>query len=613
MPTFSIFRAGGLLGGLVFLFIALCGRVAYLQTYGRQQTILRAERQQHQDVVLPARRGGIFDRNGVLMAGTIQTQTIFMDPKFMAEQLQDNHQAMDAALDKVAALTDQNPADLQKLLAQRPDSRFVKLAENLDAQTADQVLRLGVPGIGAIPANRRIYPMGSIACHILGGVGSDGSGIEGLELEYNRILSGKDGFERLTKDARRRPIGVAAQDYLPPRNGEHLVLTIDSNLQMMAQQELANACTTYQAQRGEVVVMDPRNGEVLAMADWLRGWPGFNPGDLGASPPQARRNFCITDPYEPGSTFKPFIAGPAFMWGVTTPGEIWPVHGDHYTAPDGRHVTDVESFYNLTTWDGLVKSSNILMSMLGERMGNARLHAAITSFGFGRRTGIDLPGESPGVVYPLKKWTHFSTESVCQGYEVMVTPLQLARAFCAIANGGRLVQPHLLLGTLDSDGQVLSPHPPQDFDQLPRVLDPATVVRLRRILCDVVIRGTAAGCRSPIWNIAGKTGTSYISDGKSGYSKTRFNGSFIACAPAEDPRLVVAFVLHDPTVKGHYGGTVAAPGACRLLEEALTYLNVPPSPPLPLPSPQIASRLWEFRLNQITNRNFGSGQTPNGM
>jgi cell division protein FtsI (penicillin-binding protein 3) len=287
---------------------------------------------------------------------------------------------------------------------------------------AMHIERMDLPGVGVVPSSQRVYPMGSIGCHILGGVGSDGAGIEGIELQYDKILAGKDGFERLTKDARRRPIGVAAEDYLPPQHGQHLVLTIDSNIQMMAEQALASTCTENVAKRGEVVVLDPHTGEVLAMANWTAGYPGFDPANLNDSPADARRNRAITDPYEPGSTFKPFIAGPAFMWNVTTPAEVWPMHGGHYTAPDGRHVFDVESYTNLCTWDGLVKSSDILMSMLGERLGNARLYAAITRFGFGRLTGIDLPGENPGKVSPLKKWTSFSTESVSQGYEVMVTP-----------------------------------------------------------------------------------------------------------------------------------------------------------------------------------------------
>jgi len=609
MPSFSTPRAGMIIGAIVVLFVTLCGRVAWLQTYGAEQTILRADRQQHLNVPLQARRGCIFDRNGVLMAGTVQTKTLFIDPKFMAEEFDHTGQGQDgmnSAIAKLADLLDKDPADLHKLLAANPSKRYLKLAEDVDTDTCDQIEQLDLPGIGVVPTSRRDYPMGSIGCHLLGGVGSDGLGIEGLELQYDKILAGKDGYERLTKDARRRPIGVAAEDYLPPDHGTHLVLTIDSNLQMFAEEQLDETCTANKAKRGEVILMDPKTGEILAMANWLAGYPGFNPSNLNDSPQEARRNRAITDPYEPGSTFKPFMVGPALMWGVTRPSEVWPVHGAHYVAPDGRHVTDVHGYDDLCTWDGLVKSSNIVMSMLGERLGNARIYAAITRFNFGHVTGIDLPGENPGKVNPLKKWNSFSTESVAQGYEVMVTPLQLARGFSAIANGGHLVQPHVLRGTLDDGSETLTKLEQTDFAHLPQVLDTRTDILLRRILCDVVIRGTARGNRSTIWNIAGKTGTSHISEGRSGYSQTRFNSSFMGCAPAEDPKLVVVMIIHDPGTAVHFGGLVAGPGACKLLEKALTYMDVPPSPALPQPPPEVAPKLWEFQANQISDRTFGT-------
>jgi len=456
--------------------------------------------------------------------------------------------------------------------------------------------------VGIQSSSARCYPMGSLAAHILGGTGSDGNGLDGLELKYNALLSGRPGFARETKDAQRRPIGVDAQDYLPPQHGQHLVLTIDANLQMIAEQELRDEVEYVHGSRAEFVAMDPRTGEVLALANY----PTFNPQTMSDSTKDLRRNSALVAPYEPGSTFKPFIVGPAFMWNVTTPWEVWPIPGLTWFTPYGRAITDVEHYGDLCTWDGLVHSSNILMSQLSERMGNARLHQALINFGFGQRTGIDLPGESTGVVYPLKKWTHKSTESVAQGYEVMVTPLQLARAFGAYANGGRLVTPHLLLGTVDQDGKVVSRTKPVDFDSLPQVIDAGTAAEMRRILCDVLIRGTAEGTRSKIWNISGKTGTARIAEGH-GYSATRFNSSFMACAPYENPRLVVVCVVHDPDRSiAHYGGKVAAPVVVKFMERALSYMDVPPSPDLPLPPPQVANVLYDYSEKDYTDRNVGA-------
>jgi cell division protein FtsI/penicillin-binding protein 2 len=214
---------------------------------------------------------------------------------------------------------------------------------------------------------------------------------------------------------------------------------------MIAEQELALRCEMYQANRGECVVMDPKTGDVLALANW----PSFNPQNLEDSKPETRRDRVLTDPYEPGSTIKPFIAGPAFAWNITHPTEVIHTGGKRWYTPYHRLIEDVHGYDDLAMWDVLVKSSNIGMSQLGERMGNEKLHQALSSFHFGQPTGIELPGEDPGRLNPLDKWTKFSTESVSQGYEIMVTPMQLARGFCAYANGGRLVQPHIVKGILD--------------------------------------------------------------------------------------------------------------------------------------------------------------------
>ena len=592
MDTFCLPRAAAVFVCLGGLFVALIGRVAYLQTYGRQQTLQRAERQQHQTLVLQARRGSIFDRNGFLLAGTIQTQTLFVDPKFMFEVYQqDGHSLveMDEATMKLARLVEKDPFTVEQLLADRSTNRFVKVAENLDDGTCQEIAKLKLPGVGLQATSVRYYPMGSLAAHLLGGTMKDGHGLEGLELEFDKLLSGKDGFARVLKDAGHRPLGMDAEDYLSPQHGQHLILTIDANIQMIAEQELAAAIEEFHAKRGEVVVMDPKTGDVLALANS----PTFSPQNIQDAPAEVRRNGTLVMPYEPGSTIKPFILGPALKWRVTRVNEVWPIPGKSYGVPNSRRiVTDVHAYGPLATWDVLVKSSNIGMCMLGERLGNPRLYRALSSWQFGQPTGIELPGEEGGVLRPLRQWNSWTTESVSQGYEIMVTPLQLARAFCAYANGGRLVKPTLLKGLLDIDGRVVPRTEPADLTMLPEVLDPVTAAEMKRVMCDVVVRGTATKARSDVWNIFGKTGTAHISEGKHGYSLTRFNSSFICGAPAENPRLVVAFIVHEPDKEiAHYGGNVSGPAAKRLLERALAHLQVPSSPDLPPPPPKIASVL----------------------
>ena len=622
---FSSIRAGFIFCLLACLFAGLVGRVAWLQTAGRENILSRAERQEHQSSVLPARRGPIWDTNGILMAGTVQTSTVFVDARFMFDHYQSDGRSlvdMDDAVAKLAAVVDKRPFEIAKLLGESPDARYVKIAENLDDNQAAAIDKLKLPGVGISHDYARYYPLGAMAAHILGGVGTNGVGLDGLELKFNTILSGKPGYEVMTKDSQRHAIAADAEDYSPPRHGQNLVLTIDTNIQMIAEQELADSCDKFQAHRGEVVVMDPRTGAILALANY----PTFNPqnpedsappttrashgiNDADDNNPDPRRNSCLVSPFEPGSIIKPSIAGPAMAWNVTNPLEIWPIPGGVYTTPYGRKITDVHAYGPLPMWDVLVKSSNIGMSLLGERLGNARLYRAITSFGFGRPTGVELPGESPGLLNPLAKWTKYSTESVSQGYELMVTPLQLARAMCVYANGGHLIQPHLIKGVLDADGNLIAKTPTVNLASLPQVIDPQTVGIMRRILCDVPIRGTAQGTRSDTWNIFGKTGTAHISLGKAGYSETRFNSSYICGGPAENPQVVIVFIIHDPNRDiAHYGGAVAAPGAMRLMERTLSYLQIPPSPSLPPPPPEVAKLLWEYNPKLYEPKQTPAGQ-----
>jgi cell division protein FtsI/penicillin-binding protein 2 len=499
---------------------------------------------------------------------------------------------MDSDLRKMCKLVDCNVDQLTELIGARAQSRYLKVAENLDQRAKDAVEALHIPGIGFEPMLVRYYPMGSTASHVLGTVGSDGKGLEGLELKFEQNLAGKNGFTRLEKDARRRPIGVEEEDYVPPSHGQHVVLTIDANIQMLAEEELANACEKFGATRGEVVVIDPKTGEILALANW----PTFNPQNLEDSRPEDRLNRAIVVPYEPGSTLKPFIMGPALAWNITKANEVWPIHGPTYIPYGNRHVTDTHSSWTLSSWDVLVKSSNIGMSMLAERMGNPKVRQALSEFGFGKRTGLELPGEDDGRLNPLSKWNHFSTESVAQGYEMMVTPLQLARAFCVYANGGRLVKPKLVRGLLDADGNVVAREPIQRLDMCPQVIDVKTAALVRRILCDVMTRGTAQGKASKYWNIFGKTGTAHISLGRRGYDQNLFNSSFMGGAPAEDPKIVVAMVIHEPDRKlGHFGGTVSAPAAVRVIERTLGYLQTPQSPTLPPPPGDVASLLQGYQ------------------
>ncbi|GIW75530.1 MAG: penicillin-binding protein [Phycisphaerae bacterium] len=601
----SSIRASIVFGLLVCVFMALLGRVGYLQSWGAQKNIARAERQQYQKEPLYARRGSIFDRNGMLMAGTVQSQSVFIDPKFMRQQFRaeglDPGPAMIEAIKKLCALVERDWRDLQATLNDRPDARFIRVADNLDERTMQEIEKLDLPGVGFTPFNVRYYPMGSIAAHVLGGVNADG-GLEGVELKFNSLLAGRDGSKRTLKDARRRPIFVDADDYIPAQHGRHLMLTLDANIQSIVEQELALACEKFKARCGEAVVLDPWTGDVLALANY----PTFNPQVPGESKAERRLNRTVVVPYEPGSTLKPFIVAPALDAKITRPSEVFPINGPAWPAGYGRRIIrDVHGYQRLALWDVLVKSSNIGMCMLAQRMGNNGLYSALTSFKFGQKTGIELPGEDSGLVNPLKRWNRFSTESIAQGYEMRVTPLQLARAMTVFANGGRLVDPRIVKGTVTDDGRV-EPTARVAFSQFPQVTDPATSDQMRRILCDVLVRGTAQRARSSKYNFFGKTGTAHSAVNGS-YNESNYTSSFVGGGPYENPRLVVAVVIHDPDKSlAHYGGTVAAPAAGKILERALTYLQVPASPDLPLPEPILQDVLYAFDPKVYNRRETAS-------
>ena len=594
-PTrFATARAGVSLGVIALLLLTLLGRVYWLQTRERARILDKADRQQHLTERLPARRGSIFDSTGQLLAGAIQTQTVFIDPKDIIDAYQDRPGGqiqLEADLVPLGTLIERDPFDLLQAIGEKYPGRYLEIAHDVDSRVIAEIDKLKMPGIGTTPENQRIYPMGSLAAHILGGVGADGKGLEGLELECNALLSGTDGHKRSMKDSRRRAIGTDADDYIPAKHGQQLVLTIDANIQLLVEQELFATVKQYDAAAGEAVVLDPNTGNIVALANY----PSFTPQFIEDSKPNHRTNRALVAPYEPGSTIKPFLVSRALDKHEARLTDIFTLGGKTWKTPYGRTITDVHGYDALALWDVLVKSSNIGMSQLGERMGNAELHAALDVFGFGKKTGIDLPGEDDGIVRPLRKWGKSSTESIAQGYELLVTPMQMARAMCAIANGGMLVTPRLIQGTLDDDDATVKPLPGKSASPLfPRVIDGQTAASVRRVLADIPVRGTATKARSDVYNIFGKTGTAHRAV-NGHYDQSHYTSSFVGGAPYENPRLVIAFVIHDPDrAKAHYGGIVAAPGASRILERALTYLQIPPSPQLPMPPASVVGLLHEM-------------------
>lgn len=581
MPMFSPSKAGAVFALLLTLMAALCVRAAWLAAAPDSRILALTDRQHHRIVPIPARRGTVFDRHMLVMAGTVQTRTVFVDPAFLIAHYQQPGRSLTELDDKLlqlSAMLDLDSVELLQQIEQRPDRRFLRLAEHLGDDADEHIRRIGLAGVGVLPASQRHYPMGSVAAHVLGGVRSDQAGLEGIEQRFEAMLAGRNGHKRTLTDSRGREVRVDPVDYLPPVHGRHLVLTIDANIQMMAERQLAAACEASRAKRGEVVVIDPHTGQILALANY----PSFSPQNPQDSPQEVRLNRAVVVPYEPGSTLKPFLVGPALMWRVTRPEQVWHVPTGPLVTSYGRRVNDVHSYGDMTTWDILGKSSNKGMSMIAQLMGQARMHKALTMLGFGSPSGIELPGEHPGRVNPLRRWTRYSTESIAQGYEMMLTPLQLARAFCAYANGGKLISPRIVLGSLDNNGELA----PTEAHPAQQVVDPAAALMIRSMLTDAVIRGTGTKAHSKTWNFFGKTGTAHISQGAAGYNESSYTSSFVGGGPAESPRVVLAMIIHEPDRSiAHFGGTVSAPYAGALLSELMAYWRVPASPrPTPPPA-----------------------------
>lgn len=557
----------GLIAVVLAALACLVGRLVYINTHHGPQLMARAERQQRSIIPLQHRRGLIVDRQGRILSGTLLRKSVFADPKVLPDR--------EAAAQAAAEILNLDPRELRGDILAAADRRFLVIRRGVSPDRAAKIKQAGIHGLGVFDEPYRTYPMGGLAAALTGFVSPDGRGVSGLEHQCDAWLRGENGFKAIIRDARRKAFWLADGGYRPPRNGFHVVLTIDAEIQATVERELAARVEQFGAQSGVAVVMNPKTGAILAMANV----PSFDPNRYGDYAPSLYRNRTITDPFEPGSTFKPLIAAAALAEGVVEMGEEIDCEGGQWW--DGRRsVRDAHPHGILTFEQVVIKSSNIGMAKIGKRLGNEKLHHYVRAFGFGEPTGVDLAGEDPGIVHPLPRWDRYTETSIPMGYEVAVTPLQLTRAFCALANGGKLVRPYVIRAVLAADGRVV-----RDFSD-PTPFDQAIPTEIAdfikdEILCRVITEGTGTRCRLTRYQVFGKTGTAKIAlQGKAGYDPNGYVASFIGGAPARDP-CVVAFVAirrPDPSL-GYYGGKIAAPVVREILSHALAYLGVAPDLP----------------------------------
>jgi cell division protein FtsI (penicillin-binding protein 3) len=555
--------------------LALCtagieARLVYLQVFQQEQLQARADRQHLREIAAPAKRGEIVDRNGHMLAYSLDVDTIFADPSEV-EDPDDVARQVCAALEACDAKDRQ---DMARKLSQ--DGRFAYLARKVSVGDAQRVSALKLKGVALTTESRRYYPKNELAAHVIGYVGLDNTGLAGLEFTYDPQVRGREGRIQIQTDARQKALHSRVKR--PPTAGVSLELTIDQYLQHIAERELRAGVEENRAAAGTAVVMDPPSGEILALANW----PTFNPNTYGRFDDEWRRNRAIQDMYEPGSTFKVVTASAALEEDVVEAADPIDCAPGHITF-GSRVIRDVHRYGVLSFNDVIVKSSNVGAIKVGLRLGPERLGRYITRFGFGQPIGPDFRGESPGRVWSPARLDASALASVSMGYQIGVTPLQMAAAVSSVANGGSLLEPRVVRAFIKDGRRVAVPR-----KVLRKTISAETAAELTEIMEAVVERGTGKLARIGGYTVAGKTGTAAKLVGTPPrYSKSEYNASFVGFVPSRQPALTIIVVIDTPRARGYYGGSVAAPVFQRIAEASLRHLGVGPT--LNAPPPILAA------------------------
>ncbi len=549
----------------------IAGRLVFLQVFAHDEYKRLGQLQHEKQVEIPAPRGTIFDRGGQALAKSIPVDSVCVNPLRISD--------LGVASGLLAGLLGLDGNQLLGKLRQSVDAQrgFMWVKRRITPEESNHLRNLKLEWIEFRQESRRFYPNGQLAAHVIGSVDFSEKGNAGVEQSLNDDLEGRSGDAIVVSDVKQR--AFAAEVANEPQPGRDLVLTIDSRIQYVAERELAAAAEKSNAATGAVVVMNPRNGEVLALASW----PTFNPND---SPKpgdslSSRNNVAVTTPYEPGSVFKVVTVSAALETTALTPESIINCNNGTLHLP-GRVVHEAHRGYGaLSVADVLAKSSNIGAIQIATRMGQANLHEYVKRFGFGKETGVFLPSESPGLFKPLRKWGATTYASVAMGHEISVTAVQLAQACAVVANGGLLVRPKLVLKR-----QRGGERPEAEPDVPPRrILKPQTAITMRQLMEGVVLHGTGKAARLRGYTSGGKTGTAQIYDFAGRAYTHKYNGSFMGFAPVNNPAIAIVVTLNGTNGTSGYGGAVAAPVFREIASAALRFLDVPKDLPEDLPPP----------------------------
>src|SRR5215813_7478558 len=559
-PDVSAGRALYVAAFIGFWMFVVSARLVYLQFSQYESLANRARQQQQNSIETSPQRGELLDRQERQLARSVQTVSLFLDPEGL------DAATLDRNAQQLARSLNLKQTDLAKEFhdAAAAKKRFIWIARRLDADVAGKITEQNLPGLQTQLEPKRYYPNGSLAAHVLGFVGLDGKGLGGVEQFYNAKITGESGKLFVEKDANGKPY----ESYeIASKPGQTVVLTIDQTIQYQAEQALQTAVQRSHAKSGTVIVLDPRSGEILALANA----PTFDPNRVSEAKPETRSNWALQNIYEPGSTFKVVAFSAALEKKLVKVDDHIDCQMGAITVA-GRVVHDHKPFGTLTIPEALAKSSNVAAIKLGLRVGDPTMYEYIRRYGFGSKTGIELPGETNGILRKVERWQPSSIGSIAIGQEVGVTPVQMVSAFGAIANDGMRIAPHLIREVRDAGGNVVYRAQPEQR----RVISAETAIALRGMLEGVTLNGTAKKAQLDGYSAAGKTGTAQKIDPKTrAYSKTKYIGSFVGFAPVSNPQVVVIVVMDEPA-GAYHGGDVAAPVFREIAEQILPELGVLP-------------------------------------
>jgi cell division protein FtsI (penicillin-binding protein 3) len=566
---------------LLFWCAAICGRLVYLQIFRYGSFVKQAEHQQQREIPLSAKRGVIYDRAGHELAMSVLVDSAFAVPTEVKD--------LPTAVSLITRITGE---DHNVVLADcRNHKTFCWVARKADDETIERIKSLNLQGIHFQKEPKRFYPARDLAAQVVGTVGMEDSGQSGIEHAFDDELRGRAGKMFISVDARRQWFSDVEKQ---PEPGDSLVLTIDKNIQYIAEKELDQAIHDTQAIAGTVIVENPHTGEILALANR----PTFNPNLRKQITPGALTNRAVSYVYEPGSTFKLVTISAALEEKLTNPDEVFDCQMGSIVY-NGMRIRDSKPHGLLPVWGVLAESSDVGAIKIALRLGEDRFYKYIRAFGFGQQTGIELPGETRGLTKPVSRWSKVSIAAISMGQEIGISPLQLAGLVSTFANDGVWVAPRIIAGKVEPQGapQSVAFHPGTSR----RVISSYTAAEMRSMMQKVVLEGTGRKAILEGYTAAGKTGTAQKVDPATGaYSKTKYIGSFAGFAPMNNPQIVVAVIL-DSAVGLHQGGQVSAPVFRRVAQQVLEYLHTPHDLPL-APNHQLllASRAKDKDLEEGT-------------